>query len=271
VTIFEAGAKAGGQLLLATRAPRRKDLIGIIDWRVSELEKLGVTIHYNTFAEAEDIRATQPDVVIVATGGIPDSMEGMVKAGVPPETVWDLLEDTREGSGDILLYDALGTVTGASVAEMLADSGQRLTVVTPDEQMGKEMSYLERPHVMKSLYTAGVTIIPDQRLVATEKRGNRIAAIFHNELTEAESTIECDRLILDHGTIPVDDVFQDLRAESKNSGVHDPEDLASIRMPPAANESQNMEGFTLFRIGDAVSSRDIYAAILEANRISRAI
>ena len=267
VTIFEAGAKAGGQFLLATRAPRRRDLIGIIDWRVSELEKLGVEIHYNTFAEAEDIRATDPDVVIVATGGIPDAMEDAVKADVPPETVWDLLEDTREGSGDILLYDALGTITGASVAEMLAEAGQRLTVVTPDEQFGKEMSYLERPHVMKSLYKAGVTIIPDQRLIATEKRGNRIAAIFQNELTEEESTIECDRLILDHGTIPIDSVFQDLRNESRNSGVHDPEDLASIRMPEPTEKS----GFDLFRIGDAVSSRDIYAAILEANRISRAI
>ncbi len=252
---------------MATRAPRRRDLIGIIDWRVSELEKLGVEIHYNTFAEAEDIRATDPDVVIVATGGIPDAMEDAVKADVPPETVWDLLEDTREGSGDILLYDALGTITGASVAEMLAEAGQRLTVVTPDEQFGKEMSYLERPHVMKSLYKAGVTIIPDQRLIATEKRGNRIAAIFQNELTEEESTIECDRLILDHGTIPIDSVFQDLRNESRNSGVHDPEDLASIRMPEPTEKS----GFDLFRIGDAVSSRDIYAAILEANRISRAI
>jgi NADPH-dependent 2,4-dienoyl-CoA reductase/sulfur reductase-like enzyme len=73
VVLFEAGSSPGGQLLLACRAIWRKDLIGIIDWRVAELERLGVDVRCNVYAGADDILAENPDAVIVATGGLPDT------------------------------------------------------------------------------------------------------------------------------------------------------------------------------------------------------
>ena len=42
VTLFEAADKPGGQILLACRLARRKELIGIIDWRMQRLEAAGV-------------------------------------------------------------------------------------------------------------------------------------------------------------------------------------------------------------------------------------
>ena len=44
VVLLEAMPWAGGQIRLAARNPRRKDLLGIVDWRVSELARLGVDV-----------------------------------------------------------------------------------------------------------------------------------------------------------------------------------------------------------------------------------
>ena len=42
VTVFEAAAKAGGQILLAAQNPRRRELMSIIEWRLQQCERLGV-------------------------------------------------------------------------------------------------------------------------------------------------------------------------------------------------------------------------------------
>src|SRR5262245_35675739 len=89
VTVLEAASKPGGQNAIAAAAPRRVDLIGIVDWRVQGCQQLGVTIRYNTYAEASDVLAENPDVVIVATGGIPNT-EIVVGANLLTDT-WQIL------------------------------------------------------------------------------------------------------------------------------------------------------------------------------------
>ena len=59
VKVFEAMPRAGGQLSLAVRNPRRQDLQGIIDWRLEELKRLGVEVIYNQPAELDDITSNQ--------------------------------------------------------------------------------------------------------------------------------------------------------------------------------------------------------------------
>ncbi len=73
VVVYEAAAQAGGQVLLASRNKRRSELIGIIDWRVAQCQKSGVVFHFNHYVDAGDIDATASDVVIVATGGLPNT------------------------------------------------------------------------------------------------------------------------------------------------------------------------------------------------------
>jgi NADPH-dependent 2,4-dienoyl-CoA reductase/sulfur reductase-like enzyme len=51
VTVLEASDQPGGQVRLAAQNPRRKELIGIVDWRLAELERLGVDIRYDIWAE----------------------------------------------------------------------------------------------------------------------------------------------------------------------------------------------------------------------------
>src|SRR6185369_1339597 len=73
VTVLEAASQAGGQVRLAAQNPRRKELIGIVDWRLAELDRLGVDLRYDVWAEKDDVLTLSPDVVVVATGGLPQN------------------------------------------------------------------------------------------------------------------------------------------------------------------------------------------------------
>ena len=66
VTVFEAAAKPGGQVLLTAQTPRRRELIGIIDWRMAQCAARDVDFRFNTWADADMVRAENPDVVIIA-------------------------------------------------------------------------------------------------------------------------------------------------------------------------------------------------------------
>ncbi|WP_342643853.1 FAD-dependent oxidoreductase [Rhodoligotrophos ferricapiens] len=267
VVVFEAASRAGGQVLLASRMPKRRDLIGVIDWRVAEAERLGVVIHYNNFADREMIEAENPDVVIIATGGLPDRMEGEVEGAELAETVWTLLEAPAEPQGAIMLYDGTGTITGASAAEMLAMQGAELIYVTPDHHAGQEASYLDRPFIMRELYKAGTRIHPDRRLARIARVGNRLQATLINEYSDDAETLTCDRLIIERGSIPLDELYQEMRPGSRNDGVID---LDAFAIGDKQDLTLNPNGaYQLYRIGDAVSSRDIHAAILDAMRLCK--
>ena len=70
VTLIEAADQPGGQVRLTAQTKRRAEMIGIIDWRMAQCAALGVEFRFNTWAEAEDVTALNPDIVIIATGGI---------------------------------------------------------------------------------------------------------------------------------------------------------------------------------------------------------
>ncbi len=72
VTLFEAGSRLGGQILLAARTGWRKDMIGIADWLAGEIEALGIDVRTSRFIDGPEVLADAPDVVLIATGGTPD-------------------------------------------------------------------------------------------------------------------------------------------------------------------------------------------------------
>ena len=71
-------------------------------------------------------------------------------------------------------------------------------------------------------------------------------------------------MVVEHGTLPLDSLYFDLKPHSINLGEVDYKSLISGSHKTLNN---NKEGkFQLFRIGDAVSSRNIHAAIYDALR-----
>ena len=76
-----------------------------------------------------------------------------------------------------------------------------------------------------------------------------------------------DQVVVEHGTVPVDELYEELRAESCNNGYLDMDKLLAGTSQTEANEKR--DGFELFRVGDAVSSRDIHCAIFDSRRLCK--
>ncbi len=184
VVLFEAGARLGGQLLIAVRATWRRDLIAIVDWRTAELERLGVDVRLNRYAEASDVLAEQPDAVIVATGGVPDTdwLDGAEHC----TSVWDVLSDSTRAKADVIVYDGTGRHQAVSCALHLAEIGRDVQFVTLDDNMGVEMEYSARVVYRKRFAEHGVRTTIDHQLARVRRSGNQLVATFRHELTGAE-------------------------------------------------------------------------------------
>src|SRR6185369_2089526 len=129
VTVLEAASQAGGQVRLAAQNPRRKELIGIVDWRVAELDRLGVELRYDVWAEPDDVLALSPEMVIVATGGLPQNppLDG---GGDLVTSSWDIIAGAAKPAENVLLYDDNGGHQGMTAAEVTANSGAKLELVS---------------------------------------------------------------------------------------------------------------------------------------------
>ncbi|MGE0715090.1 MAG: FAD-dependent oxidoreductase [Alphaproteobacteria bacterium] len=262
VVLFEAGAKLGGQLLTAVRATWRRDLIAIVDWRQSELERLGVDVRLNRWAEPDDVLAERPDTVIVATGGIPDT--DWVDGAEHCVSVWDVLSDGGRAKDEVIVYDGTGRHEAVSCALHLAEQGRDVQFVTIDDNMAMEMEYNARVVYRKRFAENGVRTTFDHQLRRVRASGNRLIATFRHELTGTEMELTAAQVVVERGTVPVCEVFDGLRARSVNDGVTDIEALVAGR-PQRPRPSGG--SFELHRIGDAVTSRNVHAAIYDALRL----
>ena len=263
VVLMEAAPRLGGQLLIATAASDRKDLMSIVTWRESELARLGVDMRTNTYADSPAVLAKNPDVVIVATGGIPDTewLEGAELC----DTVWDVLSGQVPVMQDILVYDGTGRQAAPSCALDLARKGMKVSIATPDEALAVEMPYQDKTGFRKLAAELEIETRVEVRLAKVIRQGDGLLATFRHELTGRESTHVALQVIIENGTVPMEEIYLDLKGQSKNLGVTD---LRYITGQTREVEERNPDGgFILHRIGDAVASRDVYSAIYEAYRL----
>ncbi len=266
VTVFEAGAEAGGQIRLTAALKRRREILGIVDWRLAECERLGVAFRFNHYAEAEDVLAESPDIVVVATGGLPDT--GFLDAGEDLATTsWDILAGAVRPAASAILYDDNGAHPGMTTAEFMVEAGVALDVVTPERTLAPDIGGTSFPAYFKALNRAGAAITINLRLERLERRGNKIVATFFDEYGRRHVEKEADQVVLEHGTTPLDDVYFALKPGSVNLGEIDHAALLGGRPQDVV---RNPEGrYRLFRIGDAVSSRNIHAAVYDAMRLMK--
>jgi 2,4-dienoyl-CoA reductase-like NADH-dependent reductase (Old Yellow Enzyme family) len=272
VTVLEAASKPGGQIVVAAFAPRRRDLIGIVDWRVQECERLGVKIRCNTYAEAADVMSEQPDVVIVATGGIPNT-ESVLGLDAPSDLLtdtWQILTREVKPGTSVLLYDDNGDHAGMSVAEVIAETGAQLELVTPERIVAPLVGGTNYPAYLKAFSEHGVRLTLNARVTSVRRTEDRRLQV---EVTDEYSGIATsrvvDHVVVEHGVTPVEDVYQELRAHSTNDGAVDHQALLALE--PQGLVRNHDGAFQLFRVGDAVSSRNIHAAILDSYRLCLAI
>ena len=263
VEVLEATGEAGGQVNLMVRNPRRKEMIGIVDWRLAELERLGVPIHYNTYASAEDVLALSPDLVIVATGGIAQSPE--LEAGDDlVVSSWGFIAGAVEPEGPVLLFDDNGGHQGMSAAEVIANAGVELELVSPERFFAPEMGGMNHVPYAKTFAEKNVRVTINTRLASVRRDGNGLVATLGSDFSPVTVERRVAQVVVEHGTMANADLYLELKPLSRNRGAVDYPALIARQSPlPVKDESA---AFDLIRIGDAIESRNIHAAIYDALR-----
>jgi len=263
VTVFEAASEAGGQVRLIAQTKRRAEMIGITDWRMAQCAALGVEFRFNTWAEAEDVTALNPDLVIIATGGMAQK-DILASGNELTVSAWDILSGDVKPGQNVLLYDDAGDHTALQAAQLLAESGAVVEVMTPDRTFAPDVMAMNLVPYMRAIQDKKVTFTVTFRLTSVAKEGNLIKATIDSDYSKLGITRSFDQVVVNHGTLPLDELYFALKPRSVNLGAVDYDALI-------AGQPQTFgggpAGFQLFRIGDAVEARNIHAAIYDALRL----
>ena len=262
VEVLEAMGEPGGQVNLLVRNPRRKEMVGIVDWRLAELERLGVPIHYNTYASVEDVLERSPDLVVIATGGIGQSPE--LEAGDDlVVSSWDILAGTTRPEASVLLFDDNGGHPGMSAAEVI-NAGAELELVSPERFFAPEMGGMNHVPYAKAFAEKNVRVTINTRLFAVRRDGNGLVATLGSDFSDARTERRVAQVVVEHGTMANADLYLELKPLSRNRGAVDYGELIARRAPlPQIDQAA---AFDVIRIGDAIESRNIHAAVYDALR-----
>ncbi|HMR96087.1 MAG TPA: mycofactocin system FadH/OYE family oxidoreductase 2 [Microthrixaceae bacterium] len=237
VTVLEREPHAGGQVRLAATVPNRAELGDLVRNQVHECGRLGVTIEYGVDATASEVERRHPDSVIVATGAV-----AARPWWAPPEADWivdvrDVLTGAAQPTGDVVVLDELGFHHATSVAEVLADRGCRVEVITPGMVVGQDLG------ITLDLETwwirAGAKgIVQSTELVPMgvedDGDGGHVVNLQHHP-TGSMHTRTPDWLVLAVPADPADGLYHELRAsaELRDRGG-DGERIGAAVAPPRA-------------------------------------
>ncbi len=264
VIVFEATKNPGGQINLISRSKRRKDMFGIIDWRIEQCKKFNVEFNYNKLASKENILSEKPDIIIIATGGTPNI--GNLEEGSDLVcNTWDIISGNTSIEEDVILYDDNGAFAGLQTAEIIANKGSKLEIITPERFFSPEVGGMNYVPYAKTFIEKNVKITIDKRIKRIKKRGNRLLVSIGSDYSNILENLETSQVIIEHGTLPLDDLYFELKQKSYNLGAIDYNSLIKNKFIELKN---NKEGsYFLYRVGDAISSRNIHAAIYDSLRI----
>lgn len=268
VVVFEAANNPGGQIRLTAQSERRREMMSIIDWRMSQCEKLGVTFHFNSWADAEAVQAEKPDAVIVATGGLPHT-EVLTRGNDLVVSTWDIISGDVKPGTNVLIYDDAGDHAALQAAEIIAKTGAKVEIMTPDRAFSPEVMAMNLVPYMRTLQKLDTIFTVTYRLNAVERTGNQLVAHVGSDYGGVDKQRVFDQIIVNHGTLPLDELYFELKPESSNGGEVSHDQLLAGQSQSVV---RNADGrFQLFRIGDAVAARNTHAAIYDGLRIAKDI
>jgi 2,4-dienoyl-CoA reductase-like NADH-dependent reductase (Old Yellow Enzyme family) len=165
VTVFERQPRIGGQLAIAATAPSRSRLAALLDWFHRELNRLDVDVRLGVDAQADAVRALDPDVTVLATGVRP-RLDGVhsVSPGEPMEfaagaglkSSWEVLRGGLNGARRVTVIDDSGHFEAVAAAERLLADGVEVTYVTTfDSLLPKLHTAFEPGPAVHRLRTGG--------------------------------------------------------------------------------------------------------------------
>jgi thioredoxin reductase len=242
VTLIEKNHTVGGQNLMAGKPPGRQEITGITRWLISQVNQLEIDLQLGKEADVKMVLDLEPDVVIVATGSTPKNHPFPGDYG-PPEvvTTWQVLNKEIEIGDRVLLIDQDGHHQATGTAELLADQGRIVHMITPALFVGGQLGPLQDLFLARQrLESKDISFTPDIAVLEINKTLVKGLNVYSNEIIDFHGY---DTIVLAVGNDSADDLYFELKG----------------RIPQ------------LYRIGDCVSPRKTDMAIVEGHRIGNLI
>jgi hypothetical protein len=177
------------------------------------------------------------------------------------------LSGAAKPAEQVLLFDDNGAHPGMTAAEFLAEAGSALEIATPERVLAPEVGGTNYPAYFKAFARHNVAISLNLRLERIARDGNRLVATLFNEYDRSRHERRVDQVVVEHGALPLEDLYFALKPGSRNLGELDHAALIANR--PQALARNPAGGYALYRIGDAVASRNIHAAVYDALRLAK--
>lgn len=239
VTLYEAGRRVGGQVLLAERLPGRAEFGGAVTNLESEARRAGVTIRTNIRVDAELLSAASPDVVVVATGARPRHPSVEVMGDPLVLDAWQVIEGTAVPRGHVVVADWRGDWVGLGVAHLVRLAGHRVTLAVNGYHAGERLQQYVRDTMLAAALRAGVHVMTTVRPYGVDDD----TVYLQHTLTGEPVLVEgVNALVLAQGHEPVDDLLRELTDVPASFSVHG--------------------------VGDCLAPRTVEEATLEALRVA---
>lgn len=243
VSLYERQQELGGQINLLVRVPNRVEFGDTIRNLQRALQEASVEVHLGTEVTAEMLEQWRPDAVIIATGSLP-LLPAIPGADLPHvATIWQILqgEKSAQPGEAALVYDQLGFHQATSTAELLAQQGLEVEIVTPQFYVGGDLSVtLDIELWYRRALAKGMKLTPNHFLASLSPNNATIINNYTGQPRQLENLA-----------------------------------LAVMATPQVANDTlyKQLQGRIpqLYRIGDGLAPRRVEHAILDGERTARAL
>ena len=169
VVVMDAASEAGGRLRWV-RSTEGAALWHSAEWLIQELKHHNVDIRLNTAVDAAVLREVAPDVVIVATGAVPDPTAILNES---PEVRVVTPEEALDGAvGErVVVLDRIGAMEAGLVAEALCLAGKHVVFVTPFDQLVPFGGYSHRLDLLSEFRRSGCELVTLADVARIDDRG----------------------------------------------------------------------------------------------------
>ncbi len=245
VTVFEKSDQAGGQVRVAASVPNRAEFGDMIRNQLNECERLGVKFEYGVGVWPGLVEERKPDHVIVAMGAEPSRPWWAPADATNVVDVREVIEGTAPNGGPqpgqtVVVVDEIGFHHATSVAELLADRGCSVEIVTNGMVVGQDLGItLDMENWWMRAGSKGIVQTTD--LVPMGMADGELTLLHHP--TGQNQTRRPDWVVLAVPPNPVEWLYHDL----KGAGV------------------------SVERVGDCLAPRRAHAAVVDGERAGAAV
>jgi len=236
VTLFEKDGDLGGQIRWASKGKYHEEFFQTARYRIHAIQRAGVRVELGKRVTLEDVKAFNPDVLVVATGAVPfvPLIPGVNKSLVA--TSFDILSGKREIGKRSLVIG--GQREGLTVSEFLAEKGSNVTIVEASNSLGLDSGLRQLVILPRIQENPAISI----KLKTSVEQINDTGINLQSE-GKVERVTGIDSIVVALNRAPVNQLFDEVIADGIVQEI--------------------------YRIGDAVIPRNAYEAIYEGAVIGR--